>query len=46
LSDKEAKFLRIASALHDVGKIGIPSYILNKPGKLTDDEMSIMRNHA
>jgi putative two-component system response regulator len=39
--------LLIQSAqLHDVGKICIPDSILNKPGKLTEDEFEIMKNHA
>jgi len=32
--------------MHDVGKVGIPDYILNKPGKLTEDEFVIMKTHA
>ncbi|MBD5129879.1 MAG: HD domain-containing protein [Ruminococcaceae bacterium] len=32
--------------LHDIGKIGIPDSILNKPGKLTDSEYALMRKHA
>lgn len=35
-----------ASALHDVGKIGIPDSILLKPGKLTDEEYEIMKTHT
>ena len=35
-----------ASTLHDVGKIGIPSEILNKPGKFTDEEFAIMKGHS
>lgn len=31
--------------LHDIGKIGIPDSILKKPGKLTEDEMDVIRNH-
>jgi len=37
--------LEIAAALHDIGKIGIPETIINKPGKLTDGEMDIVRKH-
>lgn len=35
-----------ASALHDIGKIGIDEKILNKPGKLTKEEFEIMKNHT
>ncbi|TIH20166.1 DUF3369 domain-containing protein [Marinifilum sp. JC120] len=38
--------LYYASPMHDVGKIGIPDSILLKPGKLSDDEMAIMRSHT
>ncbi len=46
MSEKEADILRMASPMHDVGKIGIPDSILNKPGKLTPDEYEIMKTHA
>jgi putative two-component system response regulator len=42
----QAELLRLASPMHDVGKIGIPDSILNKPGKLTDAEYTIMKTHA
>ena len=32
--------------MHDVGKLGIPDNILLKPGKLTDEEMNIMKTHS
>lgn len=35
-----------AAFVHDVGKIGIPDSILNKPGKLTKEEMDVMKEHA
>ncbi len=38
--------LSIGAFLHDVGKIMIPDSILNKPGKLTDEEYSLMKTHA
>ena len=36
----------LTSSLHDIGKVGIPDRVLLKPGKLTQDEMSVMRSHA
>ena len=35
-----------ASALHDIGKISIPEEVLNKPGKLTDEEFEAMKQHT
>ena len=46
LDEKECDILFIASPMHDIGKVGIPDSILNKPGKLTDDEWKIMRKHS
>lgn len=45
-SDEEAHLLRLASPMHDIGKIGIPDHILNKPGKLTPEEFEIIKTHA
>lgn len=46
LSTEQAELLRLASPLHDVGKIGIPDRILLKPGKLDEHEMQIMKLHT
>ncbi len=45
LSRAEAELVKAASPMHDVGKIGIPDSILNKPGKLTDAEFTTMKLH-
>jgi HD-GYP domain-containing protein (c-di-GMP phosphodiesterase class II) len=45
-SDRECVMLRIAAFLHDLGKLAIPSEILEKPGRLTSDERNIMRTHV
>lgn len=46
MSEQEAETLRYAAPLHDIGKIGIPDAILNKPGAHTPAETKIMRTHA
>ena len=46
LDEVEAELLKIASPMHDIGKIGIPDAILNKPAKFTPEEFEIMKNHA
>lgn len=45
---KKAEINKIATAaiMHDVGKIAIPDYILNKPGRLTAEEFQIMKTHT
>ncbi|MGD2113958.1 MAG: HD domain-containing protein, partial [Acidobacteriota bacterium] len=45
LTGDALEHLRIASALHDVGKIGVPEQILNKPGPLDPDERSVIERH-
>lgn len=45
LSKKELEELKIASLLHDIGKIAIPKHILDKPDKLTEDEMTVVKRH-
>ena len=46
LSGNDIELIATASALHDIGKIGIEDKILNKPGRLTDDEFEIMKTHT
>jgi len=46
LDEYAADLIRLASPMHDVGKIGIPDTILNKPGKLTAEEFSIIKTHT
>ena len=46
LPRSEIAMICTASALHDVGKIAIPGEILNKPGRLTDEEFAIMKTHT
>jgi response regulator RpfG family c-di-GMP phosphodiesterase len=46
LPEQEAELIKLASPLHDVGKVGIPDNILNKPGKHTPEEWEIMKTHA
>jgi len=46
LSAAEARDVRYAAILHDIGKVAVPSEILLKPGALTDREWVVMRGHA
>ena len=46
ISDEEKQDIIVAANLHDIGKIGVPEYILNKPGKLTDEEFLLMKDHS
>ena len=45
LSQKQLDELQRGALLHDIGKIAIPPEILDKPGKLTEEEMTVMRSH-
>ena len=46
LPEDEVEQIRLASPMHDLGKVGIPDAILNKPGRFTDDEYAIMKTHS
>jgi len=46
MDEDEAELLKQASPMHDIGKIAVPDSVLNKPGKLDDDEFMIMKQHA
>ncbi len=46
LSNKFIEVLARSAPLHDIGKVGIPDYILLKPGKLTPEEWEIMKTHT
>lgn len=45
-SDEACEELRKIAMLHDIGKIGIPDQVLNKPSRLTDEEYEIMKSHV
>ncbi len=46
LSQTDISVIGTASALHDIGKIAIPEEVLNKPGRLTNEEFAIMKTHS
>jgi len=46
MDEAEAELIKMASPMHDIGKVGIPDNILNKPGKLTANEFEIMKTHV
>ncbi len=46
MEEDRAELLRLASPMHDVGKIGVPEAILDKPGKLTTEEFAVIKEHA
>ncbi|SMC23529.1 HD domain-containing protein [Andreprevotia lacus DSM 23236] len=45
LPDAEVARITLGGFLHDLGKIGVPDAILNKPGKLTDEEYAVIKTH-
>ncbi|WP_072680409.1 ABC transporter substrate binding protein [Arcobacter sp. LA11] len=46
LSKNESEIVKMASPMHDIGKIAIPDAILNKPGPFTKDEFEVMKTHS
>ncbi|MCH5201244.1 MAG: HD-GYP domain-containing protein [Oscillospiraceae bacterium] len=45
-SKEDVRNVRIIALLHDIGKIGVPDSVLNKPGRLTDEEFELMKQHS
>lgn len=45
-SEKESQLMRVSGYLHDIGKLAIPTEILDKPGKLTKEEYEIIKSHT
>jgi putative two-component system response regulator len=45
LGEKACQSLSLAAKLHDIGKVGLPEFILNKPGRLTSEEFTLVRKH-
>jgi putative two-component system response regulator len=46
LSEEKLNYLEISGIIHDIGKVGVPESILDKPGKLTDEEYEIIKKHS
>lgn len=46
IPEEEAELLKMASPMHDIGKVAIPDDVLKKPGKLTEEEFKIMQSHT
>ena len=46
LDEKQCRDIEWSAQMHDIGKIGIPDSILNKPARLTDDEYAVMKSHT
>ena len=41
----QRKYLSLAAKLHDIGKVGVPEAVLNKPAALSDEELRLIREH-
>lgn len=46
LDEHEQELLLMAAPMHDIGKVAIPDHVLLKPGRLTEDELVVMKTHA
>lgn len=46
MPEEKIREVEVAALLHDIGKIGVPDAVLNKPGKLTDTEYELMKQHT
>jgi PAS domain S-box-containing protein len=46
LDESEIESIELAAEIHDVGKIGLPAELLSRPGRLTSEEMALIRTHA
>jgi putative nucleotidyltransferase with HDIG domain len=46
MSSETVYHVRVGSLLHDIGKIGVPDAVLDKPGRLDDEELAEMRSHT
>ncbi len=46
ITSSDVSLIAMASSLHDIGKISIPDEVLNKPGRLTDEEFELMKKHT
>ncbi len=46
LSEKDIRLITLSSPMHDIGKLGIPDKILNKPSQLTTEEFEVIKNHT
>nr|WP_092070969.1 HD-GYP domain-containing protein [Dendrosporobacter quercicolus]NSL48436.1 HD-GYP domain-containing protein [Dendrosporobacter quercicolus DSM 1736]SDM16835.1 metal dependent phosphohydrolase [Dendrosporobacter quercicolus] len=45
LTEMDQQLIHIGAHLHDIGKIGVPDEVLNKPGRLTDEQFSMIKQH-
>jgi len=46
VGERELRDIEVASILHDIGKVGVPDAVLNKPGKLTPEEREVINKHS